>query len=205
MKSVLSAGLLLCLTISTMRATGQERAPGDKAAPQSPGNGKMSSTDDPIEVKTDRFSNVTTVNLKPQAILDTPEHLITIAIKTKLEQTRASDVFRDSVDAYVYFDSYSNDVDFGDGEIRLLVDGRPLRTPPGHIELIPLVKPKPGFRSYKSGIVTLDREALERIKKANRVEMRLGPIELTLDTAMLATLHDYATRALTQNKNINRR
>jgi hypothetical protein len=205
MKSVLSAGLLLCLTIPTMRATGQERAHEDKSAQQSPDNGKMSSTDDPIEVKTDRFSNVTTVNLKPQAILDTSEHLITMAIKTKLEQKRADDIFRDSVDAYAYFDSYSNGVDFGAGEIHMLVDGRPLRTPPGHIELIPLVKPKPGFRSYKSGVVILDRDALERIKKANRIEMRLGSIELTLDTAMLATLHEYATRALDQNKNFNRR
>jgi hypothetical protein len=202
MKSVLIAGLLLCLTIP---ATGQERAPGDKSAQQSPDNGKMSSIDDPIEVKTDRFSNVTTVNLKPQAILDKPEHLITMAIKTKLEQKRADDIFRDSVDVYAYFDSYSNGVDFGAGEIHLLVDGRPLRTPPGRIELIPLVKPKPGFRSYKSGIVIFDRETLERIKKANRIEMRLGPIELTLDTAMIAILHDYAARALAQHKTINER
>jgi hypothetical protein len=33
-----------------------------------------------------RFSNVTTVTLKPQAILDAPGHLITMEIKTKLKE-----------------------------------------------------------------------------------------------------------------------
>jgi hypothetical protein len=206
MKAILIGGLLLCLTIPTIQATGQERARDDRSSLQGSDNSKAGSNDNPIEVKTDRFSNVTTVNLKPQAILDKPDHLITMEIKTKLEQKRADDIFRDSVDAYVYFESHSGGgVDFGDGEIHLLVDGRPLRIPPSEIELKPLIKPKPGFRTYKSGLTIFDREALEQIKKANQIEMRLGSIDLTLSTAMLATLREYAARSLAQQKTVNGR
>jgi HKD family nuclease len=160
-----------------------------------------------VEVKTDRFSNITTVNLKPQTILDKPDHLITMRVEAKIEKKAFDDVFRDSVDAQVFFESHTKTaVDFGDRQIRFLVDGQPLDVPPGEIEYNSLIsKPKSGFKIYESGITIFNRAALERFKKADRIEMRIGSIELTLSTSMLATLREYATQTLAQQKAINGR
>src|SRR5919108_2644072 len=135
-----------------------------------------------VEVKTDRFSNTTKVTLKPQTILkepdNDPDHLITMRIETALTKKAFDDTFRDSVDAKVYIESHSKvAVEFGDGKINLLVDGRPLSVPPGEIEFDPLInKPKPGFKTYRSGIILFDRAALEKIEQAKQVEMRIGSI-----------------------------
>lgn len=159
-----------------------------------------------IEVKTDRFSNVTTVTLKPQAIIDKPEHLVTMRIETKLEKKEVGDAFRDSVDAHVYFDSQSNgSIDFGDGKIHFLVNGRPLQLPESALKTNGYADPKPGFKLNKSGVTIFDRASLEQIGNANGIEMRLGSIELTLSTSMVKTLREYATQALAQQKAINGR
>jgi hypothetical protein len=159
-----------------------------------------------IEVKTDRFSNLTKVTLKPQTILDKPDHLITMRIETKLEKKGFDDVFRDSVDAYVYFESHSNGgVDFGNRKIHFLVNGQPLNVPPGKITIEGLIKPKPGFKIYQSGVALFNRAALEQFRKADLIEMRLGSIELTPSASMITTLREYATQALAQQKAINGR
>src|SRR5215475_14585793 len=100
MKSILITGLLFCLAISTIHTAGQERA-RDENAPQA------NSTSDQIEVKTDRFSKVTTVTLKPQKILDKLDHVITMEIETKLEVKAPDDMFKDLITARAIFESRS--------------------------------------------------------------------------------------------------
>src|SRR5262249_9019483 len=147
----------LCLTAPAFAQDGK----GDKDAT---GAGSQ------IEVKTDRFSNVTKETLKPQAILDKPEHLVTMRIEAKLEKKDFDDAFRDSVDAYAYFDSQSNgSIDFGDGKILFLVNGGPLQTSRGELETDGFTDPKPGFKINKSGITIFNRAALEQIRKANEI------------------------------------
>lgn len=210
MKSILITGLLLCLAGLTLSGARLVPAQYETDSSQDPDkrDDKASSisTDSPIEIKTDRFSNVTTITLKPQALLDKPEHLITIGINTKIEQKRSDDVFNDSINAYVYLESHSKEpVDFGDRQIRFLVNGRPLSEPPGKIELKALVNPKPDFPIYKSGVKIFDRSDLDLLSKANQVEMRVGPLELTLSAATVTTLREYATKVLTQHKAVNGR
>jgi len=157
-----------------------------------------------IEVKTDRFSNITTVTLKPQTILDKPEHLVTMRIETKLEKKDFDDAFRDEVNAYVYFESHSNgSIDFGDRKILFLVNNQPLRVPAGEVKIEVPIDPKPGLKSYRSGLTIFNRAALEQIGKANEIEMRLGSVELTLSASMVKILREYAAQALAQQKAIN--
>ncbi|MGH9754592.1 MAG: hypothetical protein ACREA2_17590 [Blastocatellia bacterium] len=66
-------------------------------------------------------------------------------------------------------------------------------------------KLKPGFRLFKFSATLFDRNDLERFSKANRIEMRLGPIEPALSKAMIAILREYAIQALAQHKIVNRR
>lgn len=160
-----------------------------------------------VEVKTDRFSNLTAVTLKPQTIIDEAEqHLLTMQIETKLEKKAFDDVFRDEVNAIVHFKSHSQgSIDFGDYKIYFLVNGQPLKVPPGKIEVGGggLIKPKQGFKIYRSGTALLDRKVLEQIRKADRIEVKFGSIELTLSASTLATMREYATQALAQQKVIN--
>jgi hypothetical protein len=170
------------------------------------GGKEASGAGNEVEVKTDRFSNITKVTLKPQTILDKPGHLVTMRIETKLEKKDSDDAFRDSVDAYAHFESQSNgSIDFGDGKILFLVNSRPLQTPEAEIETDGYTDPKPGFKVNKSGVTIFNRAALEQIAKANEIEMRLGSVELRLSASLVATMREYATQALAQQKAINGR
>jgi hypothetical protein len=82
---------------------------------------------DQIEVKTDRFSGVTTVKLKPQVVLDKPDHQLIIEIETKLGEKKVSDLEREEVKALASFESQSKtSVDFGDEQLHFLIDGQQL-------------------------------------------------------------------------------
>jgi hypothetical protein len=206
MKSILVSGLLFCLATSTILAAGQDRGRGEKAAPQGAEKGPASSTNDQIDVTTDRFSNVTTVILKPQAILDTPDHIITIGIKTKMGQNKPSyDFEKDLINAYVDIESQSKEiVDFGDRELHLLINGQPLSFRDINLKTDPYPtiggKLKPGFSLRKYGVVIFDKDALERLSEARSIEMRLGPIESKLSGELIATLREYAVKTLAQHK-----
>jgi hypothetical protein len=195
-----STRILSTLFITALCLTAPSLAQDDKSDKKASGAGGQ------VEVKTDRFSNITTVTLKPQTILDKPEHLVTMRIETKLEKKDFDDAFRDEVNAYVYFESHSNgSIDFGDRKILFLVNNQPLRVPAGEIKIEVPIDPKPGFKSYRSGLTIFNRVALEQIGKANEIEMRLGSVELRLSASMVATMREYATQALAQQKAVNGR
>jgi hypothetical protein len=205
MKSILVTGLLFCFAIQTIHAAGQDRGRGEKGASQGADKGATSSTNDQIEVKTDRFSNVTTVTLKPQAILDTPNHVITMAIETKLGEKKFDDFEKEMVEAYVNIESQSKaPVDFGDEELHFIINGQPLNLGETNLKVDPYAsragKLKPDFRIREYGVQIFDRPALERLSKANRIEMRLGSIEPKLSSQFIATLREYAVQVLAQYK-----
>lgn len=205
MKSILATGLLFCLAVSTIHATGQDRGRGETAASQGADKGAASSTNEQIEVKTDRFSNVTTVTLKPQAILDTPDHIITIEIKTKLGEKKFSDLERQMVEAYVDLESQSKSpVDFGDQELHFIINGQPLNLGETKLNVDAYASRtgelKPGFKIREYGVQIFDRPTLERLSKANRIEMRFGSIEPKLSNQLIATLREYALQVLAQYK-----
>jgi hypothetical protein len=207
MKSILVTGLLFCLAVPTLHAVGRDSGRVENGVPQ----GAASSTNDQIEVKTDRFSNATTVTLKPQPILDTPDHIITVGIKTKFGGNEPSyDFQKDLINAYVDIESQSKEiVDFGDRELHLLINGQPLSFRDINLKTDPYPtisgKLKPGFSLRKYGVVIFDKEALERLSKAKSIEMRLGPIESKLSSEVIATLREYAVQALAQRKTAKER
>jgi hypothetical protein len=210
MKSIIIAGLMLCLTIPTIYAAGQERARADRPTLQGADNSKTGSTDNPIEVKTDRFSNVTTVTLKPQMVLDKPDHIITMGIETKLGEKKSYDWEREMVNAYATLESQSKEpVDFGDEEVHFIINGQTLSLGKADLKVDPYPsiggKLKPGFRIREFTVLLFDRRALEQFSKAKRIEMRLGPIETTLSDTLVTTLREYATQALAQHKIANGR
>jgi hypothetical protein len=205
MKFILVAGLMVCLMIPVFHATGHGRVRAAKSAPQSPGDGKTGPTDNPIEVKTDRFSNVTTVTLKPQVIFEKSDHFITIEINTKLGEKKFSDLEREMVQAYVAFESQSKGlVDFGDEELHFIINGQSLNLGKSEFKTIPYAsrsgKLKPDFKLLELSANILDRPNLEQFSKANHIEMRLGPIETTLSNQLVANLREYANQVLTQHK-----
>ena len=81
MRQILVCALMFVIAGSIFFVSGQERQQEKKGAAQT---SDTKSASDQIEVKTDRFSGVTTVKLKPLVILDKPDHLLTIDIETKL-------------------------------------------------------------------------------------------------------------------------
>lgn len=208
MNCVLVTGLLVCLSLSTLHAAGQERARDDKSALQGVDKNNANAPNDQIEIKTDRFSNVTTVSLKPQTLVDKPDHFITIEINTKLGEKKYYSFEKDMIQAQVVFESQSKrPVDFGDEELHFIVDGQPMNLGKTDFTLIPAApgKLKPDFRLFEFSVKILDRPNLERFSRAKHVEMRLGSIETTLSSQLVASLREYAIQTLTQNKTARER
>jgi hypothetical protein len=202
---MLITGLLFCLTASTIPATGQEHSQNGKAVSQGTDKGAADSTNSPIEVKTDRFSNVTTVTLKPQAILDKPDHIITMSIETKLGEKTIDEWERELIKSYAKFESQSKTpVDFGDEELHFIINGKPLNLGKTNMKLDPFPKLggnlKPGFAIRNFGLGLFDRDALGLLSKANQIEMRLGSVEMSFNNQLATTLREYAAKVLAQHK-----
>jgi len=198
---MLVCALLFVIAGSISFVSGQGRQQEKKGAAQA---SDTKSTSDQVEVKTDRFSGVTTVKLKPLVILDKPDHQMTIEVETKFGEKGQLDFEKDDVKAEAWFRSQSKDpVDFGDQELHFLIDDKPLdlgKTPGGANAYMDKSTLKPGFRSNKSFVSIFDRSDLAQFAKAKRIQMRLGSIELTLGQPEVAVLREYANQVLAQHK-----
>jgi hypothetical protein len=205
MRPILVCGLLLILADSVFVA-GQEKKREEKGVAQA----ESKSTNDQIEVNADRFSSITTVILKPQIILDKPDHQMTIEIKTKLGEKGLTEWEKDDLMAMVKIESQSKDiVKFGDDQVGFIVDGKPLDILETQASTDPYAsrynRLKPGFKINHSFSTALNRRDLEKLGKAGRVEMRVGPIELTLSQPVVTILHEYAKQTLAQHKMVRER
>ena len=202
MRQILACVLLLVLASSIFYVAGQEHQQEKKGAAQT---SEAKSTNDQVEVKTDRFSGVTTVKLKPQMILDKPDHQMTIEIETKLGEKGKLDFEKDDVAAEVWFRSlYKGSVNFGDKELHFIIDGKPLNLgemPEATAEATDEnMRRQRGFTIKASFVAIFDRRAFEQFSKATRVEMRFGPIELALNQSTVSVLRAYANQVLAQHK-----
>src|SRR5215475_13247190 len=122
MRPILACALML--TFAGSFISGQERQQEKKGAAQT---SDAKSTSDQIEVKTDRFSGVTTVKLKPLVILDRSDQQMTIDIETKLGEKVRFESEKEEVKAKSWFRSQATHlVDFGDRELHFLIDEKPL-------------------------------------------------------------------------------
>ncbi|MCI0389662.1 MAG: hypothetical protein MOB07_12995 [Acidobacteria bacterium] len=203
MRYILVSGLLFCLTGSTVLLMEQERGREEKIATQTANDAKP--TNDQIEVKTDRFSNVTTVTLKPQLILDKPDLQLTMTIEAKLGEKTFSDWEKEEIKAIVDFESQSKGpMNYGDEELHFLIDGASVNLGRTPVRPTPYAgrsnKLKPGFKLRDNFTNSLNRRNLGYFSKSKSIEMRLGAIELRLDQAIVTNLREYANQVLTQHK-----
>jgi hypothetical protein len=181
---------------------GKERQREEKGGAQATDSRQAN---DQVEVKTDRFSGVTTVKLKPQVILDKPDHQLIIEIETKLGEKKVSDLEREEVKAIASFESQSKtSVDFGDEQLHFLIDGQQLNLGESDVKVDPYAdrynRLKQGFKIKESFLSIFDRSALEYFSKARHIEMRIGSVEFTLSQPASALLREYSSRVLALQK-----
>jgi len=189
---------MLVIVGSIFFVRGQEGQQEMKGASQT---SDAKSTSDQIEVKNDRFSGVTTVKLKPQVVLDKPEHQLTIRSETKLGDKKSHEWEMGTVSAYVWLEShYNRSVDYGDRELHFIIDGKPLdigRITGGAPTESTL---KPAFKIMASFVSIFNRSKLEQISNGKRIEMRFGTVEVTLSQPVVTALREYASQVLTLDK-----
>ena len=166
-----------------------------------------SQQNDQVEVKTDRFSEATTIKLKPQTILDTPDQIITMSLEAKFgdkkirdEVDRTSEILGEQ--AFVRLESQSKgSVDFGDKQLHFIVDGKRIKVGEsvGTLLKFPGKDPdlKPGFKNREVFTNGLNLEQMKQIANGNRVEMRFGKYESVLSTTLLGNLREFV-RAFTK-------
>lgn len=206
MRPILACALLFVIPGSIFFVSGQEREQDKKVAAQT---SDARSASDLIEGKTDRFSGVITVKLKPLVILDKPDHQLTIDIETKLGEKVRFESEKEEVKAETWFRSQATHlVDFGDQELHFLIDEKPLDIgrAMGSLDVgADKSKLKPGFRSSQSFVSIFSRPDLERFRNARRIDMRLGSIELSLGQSEVAILREYANQVLAHHKIVSER
>jgi hypothetical protein len=136
-----------------------------------------------VEVETDRFSGKTTVRLKPQVLLDTPERKLVMVI--------------DGQGAFfgIRFDSISRDyIIYGDRELWFIVDGKRTRIDAASEASAPFVandKDEQGRRPWVALISSMSLAQAEEIVAGDKVEMRLGTVELTWSQPVLSNMREY--------------
>lgn len=151
-----------------------------------------------VVVEKDEFSGATTVKLKPQKLMDTPEHQVTYSAEAKISSDAQQSGFSEIDDrVQVKIVSLSKrSVDFGDEKIYFLADGERITGPTAGGYDVPL----PGARStsplrtrydYTSG---LSLTQLRQLVRSKRVQMRLGSIETTLSPDLLSKLNEFVRR-----------
>jgi hypothetical protein len=140
-----------------------------------------------VEVETDRFTGKTTVKLKRQVLLDTPEHKLNMVIQNHDEFLG------------IRFDSISRDyIIFGDRELWFIVDGKSMRIDAASEASIPFAaenKDEQGRRPWTTLIAPMSLAQAEAIVSGNKVEMRLGTLELAWSKPLLENMREYV-RAL---------
>ena len=189
MRPILACTLMLVIASSFV--AGQERQQEKEGAGQTP-DAKSTSTQ--IEVKSDRFSGVTTVKLKPQVILEKPDHQLTMEIETKLGEKTHYNSEKDEVRSFILFRSQSKaPVDYGDEELHIMIDGKPIEITRsiGDVDA--------GARTFLS---TCRRPAIEQFSKAKSIGIRLGTIEIAIAQPIVANLREYANQVLINQKTI---
>jgi hypothetical protein len=201
MKSVLVCGLLFCLIGSISFVAGQDRKREEKNSTQKT---DATSTKDQIEVMTDRFTQKTTLVLKPQILLDKPDHFVTLAIKTKVSKS-------DDLYSMAYITSQAKaPQDLGGGEAGFLVNNEPLSFNTdleGDFPLLLEAKyyiEKGNMPRKKAYIGHPSESQFKKFSEAETIEMKLGAFETKFSQTAVGNLREYARLVLEQSNNIGK-
>jgi hypothetical protein len=172
---IFATTLILFLTVPSFAQNGK----GDKDAGGTPQEKESSQ----VVVETDRFSGKTTVKLKPQVLLDTPEHKLVMVIDGQ------GDFFG------IRFESISKDyIIFGDQELWFIVDGKRMRIDTASESKAPSKleeEDEKGRTPWTTLISSMSLMQAEAIVSGKKVEMRLGTVELTWSQPVLANMREY--------------
>lgn len=148
-----------------------------------------------VERKYDRFKDETTVNLKPQRILDSksPRHVLEMSAEAtfKGERPRQGDET-----VRVTFTSLAGENPYQEPlELNFIVDGERVRGAAAGVGIPynPKASPAPDLKVARDITAFVSLDALSKITSGKAVEMRLGPTELTLDMATLGNLRKFAS------------
>lgn len=154
-----------------------------------------------VEIKDDSFGGVRVVRMKPQVLLDEPDHKLTLGAE-KRKHAGEPPTGVESIDDRVtlnFISLASHAVNFGDREVRFRVDGKPVdvggsarasdRTYRGRDAKRPLLK------TGEELITVLSLTKLKEITSGSRIEMRLGALRFTLSDELLARLRDFVLAA----------
>jgi len=197
MKYILVSGLLLCIVGSISFVAGQDRKREEKISTQ---KAEAASTKDQIEVISDRFTRETTLALKPQILLDKPDHFVTLAIKTKVGKSH--DLY-----SMVYIASQAKaPQDFGGSETAFLINDEPLTFDtdlegdrPILLEAKYYIE-KDNMPRKKAYIGHLFEPQFKKFSEAEKIEMKLGAFETQFSQTVIANLREYARLVLEQYK-----
>ncbi len=186
-KSILLIAAFLILAASALAQAG-------RASSSSAGDASA------VEIKEDRFGGGRIVTLKPQTLLDEVEHKLTMSAESKKRVNEPGTGIA-SIDDRISLDFISlsaESSDFGDREVRFLVDGKPVDGGRAAYRIYQTRDPeRPALKSGKQLITVFPLARLKEISQGSKVEMRLGPFELTLPDEVLANLRRFVVAAAT--------
>lgn len=147
-----------------------------------------------VEIKDDRFTNTRTVMLSKLRITDD----LTLSLKTEVKPSRLHGIYRELEESpYVYLTfersaakghQYSN----RDGQVNFLADGERIAGGPASSDAFADNRYHPG-QEIVTGIIHLD--ALRKVARGRRVEMKLQETEITLDESVLKNLRPFVVAA----------
>ena len=160
---------------------------------------KKSARED-VKVKHDSFTGERTITLEPTAILDLERQRLSLSAEIKLGGNGPKQGTADMDERVTLkFTSLSPaGVFFGENQLHFLVDGTQVRggfpggSRPFHNNHHVL---KVGERIF----VVLPLSRLRQIARGSDVQMRLGPVELTLDDRVLGVLREFVAACGHQN------
>jgi hypothetical protein len=184
MRHLLMCGLLFFVTAFSF-AAGQEGKSGGNSA---------KSNEQAVEKKYDRFKDETVVSLKSQRILDSksPRQVIEMAIKATFKGARPENL-TDTIEV-TFTSSAVKQPSYHREELNFIVDGE--RVKGNELYVVSSDEPKPALAPDLKGSQEITAgigfEALRQIANGKKVEMQLGPTELTLAADTLGNLRRFA-------------
>lgn len=165
-----------------------------QSSARSGGKTPSASDQSQVVVDKDRYSGATTITLKPQKLIDSPEHLLTMSAESKTSDKPLIGFAEADERVMLKFDLQTTAaLDYGDLELHFLVDGKPLRGGSIAGGGSPLLKPKPvsPYTKRRTLFGSLSVPTLGEIARGRKVEMRLGSVEATLSPELLGKLGEF--------------
>jgi hypothetical protein len=202
-KSILACVFVVCGLLTCAVGQGRGDSQGSADRPQTKTKASEGHRDQSdVEVKNDGFSGAMTVTLKPQVLINSQNHKLDMEMETKLGGKRLTGVPETDETVIITFTSLSNGgVDLGDEELHFLVDGKPIKGgessggTPSRVD-----DPNSKFKIRKRLINSLSLVDVQRLARGKRVEMRLGPIELTFDEKLMTRIQAFVAAAPSRYK-----